>query len=120
MHCGAKIPDDSVFCSKCGKSISGNENEVVTCESKYKVTLYRESQMYLLNPPINISVDGVMNSSIENGGTRLIELNEGSHTFEFSASMRKTKIDANLNSDMQITLSWNRLTGAIVARLSVM
>lgn len=117
-HCGVEISDDSSFCSKCGKSVSGNQNLDTVSVIKHKVTLFRTSQTYLLNPPINISINGVADSSIENGGNKEFELDQGHYIFEFSASVRKAKIEVNLDRDVQITLSWNRLTGSLVAKLS--
>lgn len=116
-NCGSQLSDESLFCSKCGKP---TKNNIHTLESstKHKVTIFRESQIYLVNPPVNISINNKMDRSIENGGSVELELEEGRYKFEFSMSFRKKTIDVNVNKDIQLTVKWNRFTGALVVDVS--
>lgn len=116
-NCGTQLSDESLFCSKCGKPTQVNVN-VLEKSTKYKVTIFRESQIYLVNPPVNISINNKMSRSIENGGTMELELEEGQYKFEFSMSFRKKAIDLEVNKDIQITVKWSRLTGALIIDVS--
>ena len=113
-YCGHKNPDDGNFCSKCGKALcdAGPEAQIAQKEL-YAVTVFRESQAYLINPPINIMVDGKEPFSVSNGGTLKIQLPAGEHRFLFSQTMRKREVTVSLPGDKLIRLRWNRLTGAI-------
>lgn len=113
-HCGERLPDNSNFCSKCGTPT----NEKSKNDNKHKVTVFHVSQAYLLNPPINITVDERISSSVENGGTKEFFLDAGTHTFLFSSGLRKASLDVDLKQDVQITLQWNRITGSLKAALS--
>ena len=116
-NCGTQLSDESLFCSKCGKPAKENGN-IFENSTKHKVTIFRESQMYLVNPPVNISINNKMNRSIENGGTMELELEEGQYKFEFSMSFRKKAIDLKVNKDIQLTVKWSKLTGALVIDVS--
>ena len=56
-----------------------------------------------------------MAQSIANGETLNLSMEEGIYTIEFLQSMRKRVIEINLTKDLQITVKWNRITGAINA-----
>lgn len=117
-ECGKQISDKVKACPHCGypfeeQQTSPNDSAI----KKHKVTIFRESQMYLLNPPINISINGVKRLSIANGQTLEIDLEEGDYTFEFSCSFRSREINLKLLADTQITLKWNRFTGALMANV---
>lgn len=116
-YCGTSNPDDSNFCSKCGKALNKqcSTGSPATTEEIYTVEIFRVSQMYLLNPGINISVDGDERLSIDNGKSVKLRLPRGKHIIIFSALSRKKEIEINLDRDTLITLKWNRLTGAIEA-----
>lgn len=117
--CGNQILADSAFCSKCGKPVMQDTESTIENVTlpKFKIILFREAQMYLVNPPINIAVNGNMNTSISNGETKDLMLEQGHYTLEFSSSMRKSKIEVDLTKNIQINLTWSRLTGGIVAKL---
>ncbi len=115
--CGTELSENSLFCNKCGMKTNENSNRNIPTREKrkHKVTIFRESQMFLLNPPVNISINNVKNLSINNGGTVELDLDEGNYSFEFSCSLRKRKVDVFLEKDILITLKWNRITGSLNA-----
>lgn len=113
-QCGYENNNDSKFCSKCGKPIGQSPQD----DTNYNVNIFRESQLYLVNPPMNVVIDGKQRMAIENGGTINIKLSEGKHTIMFSQALRKRSIDVDLNNDISIIVKFNRLTGSIETILS--
>lgn len=119
-YCGAPNPDDGKFCSQCGKPLSPMKSSEPQFSSTpmHTIEIFRESQTFLINPPINVSVNGRNNFSVANGETRKIELAEGNYEFVFSQSMRKRIVNINLDRDIFIKLKWNRITGSIEVNVS--
>lgn len=119
-YCGANNPDSSNFCSHCGKNISARNSEATVSDAPtmYTVEIFRESQMFLINPPINISIDGKKNLSVANGETLNLQLEEGHHDLVFSLSFRKRIVSVDLTQNIYIKLKWNRTTGALEAKVS--
>lgn len=114
IKCGNELPDGSAFCNACGtKMYDGTEKPAES--NKFKVVLFRVSQFFVFNPAINVVLDGVENFSLADGQRIEMLLERGKHNIRLSASFRKRNIDFDVNSDMNITVSWNRVTGAIVA-----
>ena len=113
--CGHKNPDNSNFCSKCGQPLNCAEDQATPGNQMYTVTIFRESQTYVINPPININIDDSEHYSVENGGNLKVDLAEGKHNILFYQSLRKKNVTLDLQSDTSITLKWNRITGAIEA-----
>lgn len=115
--CGTENPDNSNFCLQCGKRISATSDKSEADTQKYNVEIFRESQMFLLNPPVNIAVDGVQNRSIANGETITLQLDSGEHTLLFSQSIRKKSVSIKLVKDIRIVVKWNRLIGKLEAKI---
>ena len=113
--CGSKNPDEGKYCFSCGKPLvtgaSTEQNQIGI--NTHKLTIFRVSQMFLMNPPINIQINGKLSQTIANGETLYLKLEEGLYNIEFSQSFRKRAVEINFTSDMQITVKWNRMTGAI-------
>lgn len=87
----------------------------------YTVEIFRESQMFLLNPPINLSISGISETkklSISNGETIIIQLLAGTYEFTFSQSMRKRILTIDLHDDIHIDVKWNRVTGSLIAEVN--
>lgn len=118
-YCGASNPDDGKFCSQCGKPLASMTTPAPqsSVPPMHTIEIFRESQTFLINPPINISVNGKNNFSIANGGTAKIELTEGIYELVFSQSMRKRVLNIDLVHDIFIKLKWNRITGSIEANI---
>lgn len=121
FKCGAQIPDESVFCSICGTKVgnheSGSAEPSPQAEAKFKLTIDRTSQVYLINPPIKVLIDTDIRLSVDNGQTSDVMLLPGPHHLEFTSSMRTTKLDINLEKDTLIQLGFSRLSGKIIAKI---
>ena len=77
--------------------------------------------MFLVNPPINLSIVGDSTAkkiSIANGETVKLHLSPTTYEFTFSQSMRKRTLVVDLQSDIHIDVKWNRITGAIEASIN--
>lgn len=138
IYCGGRLPDNANFCPNCGGAVSWMsspkppvqpEAPIVSETSKqpvqdlrkgnsYKLTIKRASQFFAINPPMKVYIDTIGRCSIENGGSAVVELSEGHHTIRIVSSIRKKELDVDLRTDMVLSLSWDRVTGAIRADLS--
>ena len=117
--CGKEIPDSSLFCSYCGAKLpTGNAAESTPAAEMVTLTIDRSSQVYLINPPIKAVIDNKIRLSVENGRSEQVQLTPGVHHVELSASMRKTVVDLDLQKDTVLTISFNRLSGKIEAKVS--
>lgn len=114
FKCGAQIPDESVFCSKCGTKVQTSPEPAA---QTYAITFDRASQVYVANPPIKIVIDGEIRLSVDNGRTERVDLAPGHHKIELSGSIRSTKVDVDLQRDTIIKISFSRLTGKLVAEV---
>lgn len=114
--CGAQIPDDSTFCAKCGAQIP-NGTMASSHEDVFTLTIDRKSQVYLVNPPIKILIDGTIRKNIANGESIEVPLARGSHIIEFTSSARKTTKSVELTGDTVLAVGWSRLSGKIVVDL---
>lgn len=118
--CGINIPNDSSFCPSCGSPVmsdTSSSSSAVTQRPEYTLTIDRASQMYLINPPIKATIDGSIRLNIENGQTASINISAGNHTIEFKSSFRSTSLDIQISGDTLIEVSWNRITGKLVANV---
>ena len=122
FKCGTQLPDESVFCPKCGVKVSPqtsiSEASILQEEKSFKLTLDRASQIYLINPPIKVLIDTDIYISVDNGKVCDVMLAPGPHHLEFTSSMRTTKLDINLKKDTVMQLTISRLSGKIVSKIS--
>lgn len=117
-HCGQGNLDGSSFCPKCGEKLGSGAAKGLDSAKVYTIDIFRESQTFLLNSPINISIDGRKSCSIANGERLELQLSEGQHELVFSQSMRKKSLTVDLQEDICINLKWNRIWGSIEATIS--
>lgn len=114
FKCGAQIPDESVFCPKCGTKVQASPE--LTAQT-YTLTFDRASQVYVSNPPIKVVIDDEIRLSVDNGRTESVDLAAGPHKIELSGSIRSTKVDVDLQRDTVIEISFSRLSGKLVAKV---
>ena len=118
-QCGKQISPNSCFCSFCGAKIPTGDSVDGTSEpGAVTLTIDRASQVYLINPPIKVVIDGAVRLSVENGRVEQVQLKPGAHHVELSASMRKTVVDIDIQKDTVLMIGFNRLSGKIMAELS--
>ena len=84
--CGTAIPDDSIYCLKCGTKVQSSTQEYI---KKYKLTLDRASQMYVVDVPVKFIIDSEINITLLNGETKEIFLTPGIHKIQVTGSFRK-------------------------------
>lgn len=113
--CGKQIPDDSAFCSYCGAAINQPTTEV---PQGFRLILDRKSQVYLVNPPIKVTIDSSTLLSVDNGKFAEITVSPGLHTIELKSSFRSKKLEIDIQKDTVVEIGFNRITGAITADIS--
>ena len=114
-QCGLQYGENAKYCSSCGVPISTTVVSQVSPPINsdiVKLTLFRESQLYLVNPPINIVLDGER-YSISNGEKKELALPKGSYQLSLSIGIRKKSYDVILDTNTTIIIKMNRLTGSI-------
>lgn len=114
--CGEKVPDDSLFCSKCGAKIQGSSG--ADSPGPCTLTVDRKSQLYLINPPIKVVIDGKIRASVENGHALAFSLSKGKHKIELISSLRTKSLEFDMKGDAVLEIGFNRLTGALTAKFS--
>lgn len=79
------------------------------------LTITRAHQVLAFNPPIKLVVDGRDRYTLNVSDVLQIPLSPEAHTLEFSAMLRKKSVMIQTLEDMTLTLSWNKITGALEA-----
>lgn len=105
-HCGTKLEDHIEICMNCGCSAI----------NKFTLTLKRENQFFLANPPIKIDIFGsnsCQQLEINNGEILSIELQTGRYKIVASSSIRKSECDVDLTCDRIVRIAWNRFNGKL-------
>lgn len=115
-NCGKENPNDSKFCSNCGKNIISDID--IDNSKMHTIEIFRESQLFLINPAVNVAVNGVNKLSIANGENVKLKLEEGKYEITFTMSLRKKVVQIDLKKDTHIDLKWNRFTGSMVVNVS--
>lgn len=113
--CGKQIPDDSAFCSYCGATITTHNAEE---PQGFRLIIDRKSQLYLVNPPIKVTIDGSTFLSVDNGKFVEVTVSPGIHTIDFKASFRSKTLEIDIQKDTVVEIGFNRMTGAITADIT--
>lgn len=88
------------------------------CTTEYTLTIKRENQFFVVNPPINLVITGnnyQQQFAIENGQVLPIRLPEGQYNLKFSGSIRTEECFLLMNKDTYFRLAWNRFSGKLEA-----
>ena len=105
-HCGQALADGVEICMNCG----------CYAEKKHTLTLKRESQWFLVNPPVNVTIVGEgiqQEKALKNGETVAMPLTPGKYHLHFYCSVRSADVDLNLNKDTAYRIGWNRFSGKL-------
>jgi len=84
---------------------------------RYALIVRREEQFFLWDSDVEMTVDNSLYTVRRDTSTRL-SLSEGYHSIDFKGAFREKHIDLNIQRNTTITLSRNRLTGALEANIS--
>ena len=104
VHCGKEVSDNVEICMNCG----------CMADNKITITIEREKQWFLYNPPINVDITGsesTINLSLESGETSSVSISPGKYHIHVHRSPRSYELDADLTQNITYRLSWNRLSG---------
>ena len=101
-HCGKQVADNSEICMNCGCRVT----------EEYNVTFKRDSQWFLINPAVNIDING-QHLSIKSGEIISVKLKADTYNCDIYGSLRRKKIQIDLNRDITIRIAWNRFSGAL-------
>ena len=124
-QCGAQIPDNAKFCTKCGYAVfSGNASNMGNAgytgssanASRHKLTIVRQNQWFAINPDMEIIIDGMERHMLANGSSLELMVSPGRHNLAFHCTIRNRIVDINVYGDMTLTAKFNRITGSLEVR----
>lgn len=119
--CGKPLPENSRFCPACGTPVAFESDAKAAppngSSALYALTIDRASQVYLVNPPVKVTIDNSIRLTVENGHTQTVQIPAGDHNILFKYSFRSTQIDVTITRDTTIELRWNRVTGKLDTRI---
>ncbi len=73
-ECGKEISDKAKACPNCGMPLSEE------MQGTFDVIIKREYQFYLINPALNLLVDGEDEYKVKNGESIVVPMTSGEHT----------------------------------------
>lgn len=110
-NCGNQVQPTASFCSSCGNSLNTSHHDLCN------INIACKSQQFLVNSKISISIDNKMYNGVSSGEVFSLDLPSGMHHFLFSSGIRKSELSVNVQNDIQIELSWNRLSGKLISEV---
>ena len=110
--CGKEILDNSQYCQYCGNEIKVNgQSESQQCNRKQgKVIIHSYEEFFIINPNVDIYIDGNLITSISKGQTFEYDIIKTT-TITFKSSIRTAKVTVSPNAITEIRLIWNRFLG---------
>lgn len=81
------------------------------------ITISREKQAFIVNPAVDILIDGIKKSEIKSGENLVLEIERGQHQVSFQLGIRRTDINADFLQAATICIRNNRGNGEIDAKL---
>lgn len=107
-NCGKELSEDSIFCNSCGNRILDSEN------TKKTITIFGYKEPFAINPSVKIYQNGKYIGSV-NRNERFNLLLERDSLLEFKCSIRSTSINIPINNPQDIQLSFDRISGKLLA-----
>ncbi len=108
-ECNSEISDKSLTCIKCGCPINGGTN---TDNKNLKISYPKDGRP--ATPKIKVFINGRQIGEYADGTENELQVNE-SGTLLFKGSFRKVEVNFDCTKNYHVTLTWNTLTGKIVA-----
>lgn len=82
----------------------------------YMVTVSRPNQFFVINPPIQVLVDGMPEITVKNGSECQFPVKTGLHMFTFRAMGKSKDFPWEIVKDFRVEVKWDRVTGALEVR----
>jgi hypothetical protein len=108
-NCGKEIVDDSNFCSSCGKSLTSIET------TKKEVIIFGYQEKFAFNTSVKIYKNNEYIGSVKGGENYNAGILDKDSLFEFKATIRSTSMMMSAGKPHNIQLSYDRLTGQLLA-----
>jgi hypothetical protein len=104
-ECGNEVSDLAPTCPRCGVPI--------LVESKLIVSA--PAQQMLFSPKVRVIIDGRTVAELRKGDVQTIDL-DGDAAVRFDAAGRSAELSVQAGRVTRVQLSWNRITGGLVAQ----
>jgi hypothetical protein len=82
----------------------------------FQLFVIKENQVFAYNPDVTMKI-GANTYTITHTSPLSLPLPAGYYAIDFKASFRSRHVDLNLTKNTTIVLSWNRMTGALEAKV---
>lgn len=120
IFCGQKIGDVATLTADQISQQAGQPSVDISKDlAAYKLIISRSDQLFLVNPAMSICIDNQIKCLVENGKMVALDLAAGTHVIQVKASLRKKEINLTIDRDMELALSFDRVTGGINAKTVV-
>ncbi len=108
-----QIDTDKYQCPYCGKTFSSAS---VKSTSKV-VNIHGYTQWFAVNPDVKVTINGQLVGNVGKGGLLQIQM-EAPCQIKFDCNMRSANINVDPNIDTDIYISWDRISGGLLANKS--
>jgi len=108
-----QIDTDKYQCPYCGKTFSSTPIKQAT----KIINIYGYTQWFAINPDVKVTINGQQVGKVSKGGLLQLQIDKPCQ-LKFDCNMRSAKIDVNPNIDTDIYLSWDRISGCLLANKS--
>jgi hypothetical protein len=105
-ECGASISDKAKSCIQCGCPINADS----------KVMIYGYTQIFLINPKVEVTMNGKLMGYVQNGDLLEIPISENA-VIDFKCHVRTSHVTVYAGRVTKIKITWNRLTGKMVPKI---
>ena len=81
-----------------------------------KVVIYGYTKAYLVNPHVEVCLNGMPAGSVKRMGVLTLDVPTGGGELLFRSTMRKRSVRVPSGQVTQLQLSWSSVTGALLAK----
>ena len=115
-----------MFCTNCGKQFAGNfcpacgtpsgGNADATAQEQFiRINITTARQNFLLAATVTVLLNGAEVAWVGEGQSVSVSAPSGNNTLQFRANLRKKTLTFVSTKDVDVTIKWNRITGALDA-----